>query len=136
MTRRIEIDSEIYAHLEQQVQGFEQPNDVLRRLLLPEANMAAAAPAAGAGPVGRLHPLLDARLVTAGDELTHTQLRKGNTFSATVDEQGWVVTERGAFREPSPALRDLVGTQIDGWKHWVHVPSGKSLRQLRHDMLT
>lgn len=132
--RRIEVDDEVYAELERHVKGFEQPNDVLRRLLLKDT----APPRGTAGNQslvrGRLWPLVEFGSIKPGDELRHNQPRKGRTFTARVDENGWIVTDHGPFKEPSPALAKLVGTQIDGWAHWTHVPSEKSLRLLRHEM--
>ena len=135
---RIEIDDEVYAALAQRARGFEVPNDVLRReygldgtpsggrseLLHPSTFVA-----------GRLLPLIEMGLVKPGDELVHHQPRKGRTFSASVDEAGWIVTDLGRYKEPSPALRDLVGSQIDGWFRWTHVSSGQTLKQLKVQML-
>jgi hypothetical protein len=130
---RIEIDEDVYRFLEQHVKGFEQPNDVLRRLLLRDAAPVEIPQPKPTALPGRLLPLIEAGLIKAGDALEHRQVRKGGEFGAVVDDQGWVMTDRGAYREPSPALRDLVGSQIDGWLHWRHAPSGKTLRALRHE---
>jgi hypothetical protein len=127
--RRIDIDDAVYVALSKHAVGFQQPNDVLRALLGLEDTAATTATAAVAP--GRLTPLLTAGVIKAGDKLVHTQIRKGQTFVGWVDCDGWVTTDRGRYAEPSPALRDLVGSQIDGWKHWTHEASGKNLRQLR-----
>lgn len=130
--RRIEIDDDVYAELERHVNGFEQPNDVLRRLLVSDGP-AETHPNEGhsARLQGRLLPLIEAGLIQPGDELSHRQTRKGRTFRGSVGEGGAVVTERGVWPAPSPALARLVGSQIDGWANWVHVPTGKTLRELR-----
>lgn len=134
--RRIDVDEEVYAELERHVQGFEQPNDVLRRLLLTEAvSREPDAPASRGDAVGRLLPLIEAGMVQDGDELEHRKVRKGMTFKATVGSKGTVITNRGSHTSPSPALAELVGTQIDGWANWTHVPSGKTLRQLRTEQV-
>ncbi|HVF04912.1 MAG TPA: hypothetical protein VNA20_08740 [Frankiaceae bacterium] len=125
---KIDIDNDVYAYLERHARGFETPNDVLRRLLdVPPAP--AGAPARG--PRGALAPLLDAGLVKPGDSLVHTQVRKGRTFRATIDAAGWVTTEQGRYRAPSPALRDFVGSEVDGWANWQHERTGRRLRDLR-----
>ncbi|WP_245941716.1 hypothetical protein [Vallicoccus soli] len=128
--RRIEIDDEVYAALAEHAVGFQQPNDVLRALLGLAAD---ASPTTTAAAVrsGRLAPLLAVGLLKPGDELVHRQVRKGQAFTGRVEADGWIRTDRGRYAEPSPALRDLVGSQIDGWRHWWHLASGKSLRQLR-----
>ncbi|MCO8276858.1 hypothetical protein M1L60_40390 [Actinoplanes sp. TRM 88003] len=136
--RRIEIDDEVYAHLENNVKGFEQPNDVLRRLLLdPPPSGAGAvneAPTAGPRSPGRLRSLLDNGKVAAGDIVRHSQVRKGRTFTAVIEDDGWIKTDKGSYREPSPALGDLVETSIDGWAYWIHEPTKKSLRTLRSEI--
>ena len=80
---------------------------------------------------GKLLPLIQAGIVTPGDKLKHEQTRKGNVFEAEVTDSGWITTGKGVYQAPSPALVDLVGSQIDGWANWQHVPTGKTLRQLR-----
>lgn len=63
----------------------------------------------------------------------HLQTRKGLSCIGQVEADGWITTEHGRNAEPSPALRDLVGSQIDGWAYWTHEPSSESLRQLREE---
>ncbi|MBD3926094.1 hypothetical protein IEZ26_15830 [Nocardioides cavernae] len=130
---RIEVDEEVYRFLEGHVRGFESPNTVLRRLLLPDAAVEIPQPEPTVMP-GRLLPLIEAGLIKPGDSLEHRQVRKGRDFGAIVDNHGWTVTEVNSYREPSPALRDLVGSQIDGWANWTHVLSGKTLRELREEL--
>ncbi|WP_406832807.1 hypothetical protein ABEG17_08290 [Pedococcus sp. KACC 23699] len=133
----INIDEDVYRELERHVKGFEQPNDVLRRLLLvgqagddsPAGATEYIAPKRRPRP-GRLLPLLEDGLIEAGDGLAHTQVRKGLTFHGVVDGDGWITCDNKAFVAPSPALASVVGSQIDGWAHWVHERSGKTLRQL------
>jgi hypothetical protein len=131
MPHRIEIDDQVYAELERHVKGFEQPNDVLRRLLL--RGEASVPPAVVSGRKGKLLPLLQAELIAAGDVLVHERKRKGDRFEATVTEQGWLDVRGRPYQSPSPALGDLVGSQIDGWHNWKHVKTVKTLRVLRND---
>ena len=133
MNRRIEITDDVYDALATHVQGFEQPNDVLRRILNLDATAPSAAPTTQHR--GRLAPLLEAGRLMAGDTLQHIRPRRGDSFTATVDEHGFVVTEHGRYEAPSPALSKLVGSQIDGWKNWKHAKSGHTLSELR-DMQT
>lgn len=129
MPHRIEIDDEVYAELERHVTGFEQPNDVLRRLLLRDK--APAPLAVVSSRKGKLLPLLQAELIAVGDVLVHERKRKGDRFEATVTEQGWLDVNGRPYQSPSPALGHLVGSQIDGWHNWKHVKSDKTLRELR-----
>lgn len=130
--RRIDIDEEVYQVLAVNVKGFEEPNKVLRRLLnLPEAKTASFEPATVTGRPGKLASLIERGLIKPGDGLRHHQVRRGHTYTAVVEADGWIRTELKRYQAPSPALVDLVGSSIDGWANWVHVPSGKSLRHLR-----
>lgn len=126
---RIEIDDEVYKYLESRARGFETPNDVLRRELPVKFPATAPLPKATVVP-GGLMKLIDRGLVAPGEELTHHQPRKRRSFTAKIDEHGWIITDRGPFKDPSPALGALVGTAINGKKHWVHKPSGKSIKEL------
>lgn len=130
---RIEIDDDVYAELERHVKGFEQPNDVLRRLLLKDKARAVKVDVT-AGKRGKLLPLIESGFIKTGDKLKHEQTRKGNVFEAEVTDMGWITTGKGVYQAPSPALVDLVGSQIDGWANWTHAASGKSLRSLRYEL--
>lgn len=131
--RRIAVDDEIYAELERHVQGFEEPNDVLRRLLLDPKARSRSGSTASRLP-GALQQLIDGGAVAPGDALHHTQVRKKRSFAAEIDPDGWVTTTLGSYREPSPALGKLVGTSINGWENWIHDKTGKSLAQLRDQL--
>lgn len=134
--RRIEIDEDVYTELARHVVGFEQPNDVLRRLLLkdaPSSNGREPTRTATTSIPGALAALIAQEYIGPGDELVHVQVRKGRRFTATVEPDGWIRTDVKRYREPSPALGELVGTSIDGWAYWTHERSGKTLRQLRKE---
>jgi hypothetical protein len=131
---RIEVDDDVYEHLERHVKGFEQPNDVLRRLLLKDASSARPQRARRSGRSGKLRQLIDAGLVSEGDVLFHERPRKGDRFEATVTASGWLSVNGELVQSPSPALGSLVGTQIDGWANWTHERSGKTLRKLRSEL--
>lgn len=131
---RIEIDQDIYTELEKHVRGFESPNDVLRRLLLGDDQPSATSKRMAPLQRGRLYPLIEAGIIKPGDALRHEQVRKGLAFDAKVTESGGIKTIKEIYSAPSPALGDLVGSQIDGWANWNHVPTNKSLRQLRKEL--
>lgn len=131
--QRIEVDEEVYAELERHVQGFEQPNDVLRRLLLkgvPPMTKTPVRPIA----TGRLLPLIEAGLIKGGDVLVHERPRKGDRFEARVTDSGWLEAEGVLYQFPSAALGNLVRSQINGWLNWTHQRSGKTLRELQHEL--
>ncbi|QIS06607.1 hypothetical protein F5X71_33730 [Nocardia brasiliensis] len=140
MENVIAVDDAVYAALVAARVGFESPNDVLRRLLLPEAASAATFKdvkdevAGRAARSGQLATLLDRGLIEIGDTLRHTRVRKGQVFSAEVLEGGLIRTEKGVYSSPSPALKALVGSEINGWHHWIHTSSEKTLAQLRDSL--
>jgi hypothetical protein len=80
---------------------------------------------------GDLMPLIIQGLVVPGDRLRHEKTRTGESFHATVTSSGGLDTSAGHFRAPSTAISRLVGTSRNGWMDWMHVPTGKSLNQLR-----
>jgi hypothetical protein len=128
---KIDIDDEVYAWLEARVKGFESPNDVLRREVLGAPTANAKSPSDG--EKGSLWAYITAGLIEPGDELIHIQKRKGNTFRAAVDADGWIVTDRSRYKQPSPALKEKTGSEINGWYQWTHVKSDKTLHQLKTD---
>ncbi len=133
---KIDIDAEVYGLLEDNVQGFERPNDVLRRLLGfgPGETGAGGLGAAGPQPWGKLGVFIEAGLAKPGDALVFEQVRKGLVHKGHVGEGGTIVTEKGEYEAPSRALSELVNGQINGWVNWKHVPSGKSLDALREQL--
>ena len=80
---------------------------------------------------GDLLPLIVRGLVIPGDRLRHQKVRSGTEFHATVTGSGGLDTSAGHFRAPSPALSKLVGSSRNGWTDWTHVPTGKTLAELR-----
>jgi len=126
---RAEIDDEVFAYLQQQARPLvDDVNSVLRRLLLDDA-------APKSNPTGRrpghLLKLVEAGVVAPGDRLTHTRKRSGQTYHATVSEDGWTELPDGQpFIGPSPALKKCVGTEISGNANWTHDRSGRTLREL------
>ncbi len=80
---------------------------------------------------GSILPLIQAALVFPGDLLRHDLVRTGRVVSATITGGGRIETPAGTFDAPSPALRALVGYEVNGWKSWVHAPTGKTLWELR-----
>lgn len=137
MTRRIEVDEEVFAFLQQHCEPLvDTPNDVLRRLLLDrepsESQKGTAVPAKRLPRrPGALTPLLEAGVVTAGDLVRHEQPRRRMVHEATITSRGWLELADGrSFATPSGALAEQTGTTINGWSY-VHVPSGRPLWKLR-----
>lgn len=146
---QIEIDEELYGFIEREARFDEgTPNEVLRRLVMgegPDVKKPVTGRVLTKHPTGRaltkkrlpggLIKLVRQEVIQPGDQLAHTRKRSGETFTATVDEHGWVVLPEGErYQAPSPALRACVGSEVDGWAYWTHVRSGKTLRQLRQDL--
>ena len=59
--------------------------------------------------------------------------RKGRTFHAAVAAEGLIETTSGRrYTSPSPALKEYVGHDINGWGNWTVERTGKSLQEIRH----
>ncbi|GAA1038396.1 restriction system modified-DNA reader domain-containing protein [Streptomyces murinus] len=117
--RSIEIDDEVFAFLQSRSEPLvDTPNDVLRRLLLQDADRLAEGP--GDRRPGDLMPFITAGLLKAGDKLIHVQPRRGLTHEATVTADGWLEIEDGrTFSKPSPALKAQTGVDINGYGKYV-----------------
>lgn len=127
--RTIKVDDEVFAALEREAKAFVEttPNDVLRRVLLSKE------PGSAPEKAGDLMPLIKAGHVRAGDKLVHHQPRKRRTFTAVVTAGGYIELDDGRpFAEPSPALRECVGHQINGWTNWRLQRTGQVLDDLRN----
>ncbi|ADP83655.1 hypothetical protein [Pseudofrankia inefficax] len=137
MVPQIEVDEQVFKRLQDQAVPFvDTPNDVLRRIL-GFSGPAAADESTTARRPGNLAKLVDAGLVKPGDRLTHVRKRSGTIYHAVVTADGWTQLPDGrTFLGPSPALRENVGSQIDGNKNWTHDASGKTLRQLLDALTT
>jgi hypothetical protein len=125
--RKIAVDDEVYAFLQEHARPFvDTENDVLRCLLLGQA------PRTDNRRAGDLKPLIDAGLLEAGDVLTHVQPRRGIEHHASVTEDGYLRTADGQeFARPSPALKAQVGHETNGWTQWTHQRTGQRLQELR-----
>jgi hypothetical protein len=77
--------------------------------------------------------LINDGLIAPGDTLIHHEVGSGDTYHAVVEADGWVTTDIRRYQGPTAALTKLVGSHINGWANWVHVKSGKTLRQLRDE---
>lgn len=108
---------------------LESWNDALGDILFAETPE--AAPKDDAPIAGALAPLMMAGLVRAGDTLRHIR-RTGVEHEALVTQSGHVQTADGRlFRQPSPALKALLGHEVNGWKAWTVVRTGSTLAELR-----
>ncbi|MFI9276105.1 hypothetical protein ACIGXM_36305 [Kitasatospora sp. NPDC052896] len=132
-TRTIEIDDEVFAFLQQHSEPLvDTPNDVLRRLLLGDAEPAAGGEIAERRGTGALMPFVERGWLVPGAQLHHTKKRSGTTYLATVTADGWIRIEDGqVFALPSPALKAQVGTEISGWAQYVVSATGETLQELR-----
>ncbi len=70
---------------------------------------------------GQLLTLVRHGLIAAGDTLVYERPRRGDSFTATVTDDGWLALSEGRkARSPSGAIKLLVGTTDNGFKAcWV-----------------
>jgi hypothetical protein len=109
--RSIRVDDEVYAQLEKQAVGFDDPNGVLRRVLGLDSEREAQD---GDSQDGRLLPQLK-----AGDELIWHRPRKNETHHATVTERGCIrLADDSVYPTPSAAALALAGNSANGWDVW------------------
>jgi len=131
----IKVDDEVFAYLQRLAKPFvDQPNDVLRRELLGDKPRVDVSPTTlPPRRPGALMPFIESGSVAECDPLTFTQTRRKVTHRAVVTADGWIAVEGGReYDAPSPALKECVGHDINGW-NWVHGPSGKTLNTLRNE---
>ncbi|MFE5330802.1 hypothetical protein ACFRCG_30885 [Embleya sp. NPDC056575] len=131
--RTIEIDDEVFAYLQRHSEPLvDTPNDVLRRQLLN--NRKPPADKTESRRTGGLMAIIEAGLATAGDRVRHHQPRLRRTHEGTITADGWIEIPDGrAFPQPSPALKEQTGVDINGWRQYTHVPSGRRLEDLREE---
>ncbi|MFI0220653.1 restriction system modified-DNA reader domain-containing protein [Streptomyces lydicus] len=132
--RTIEVDGEVFAYLQRHSEPLvDTPNDVLRRQLLNDKRP--SADRAGNRKTGVLMPIIEAGLAAPGDKVRHYQSRLKRTHEATITADGWVEIPDGrSFPQPSPALKTQTGSEINGWGHYTHIPSGRRLQELREEL--
>jgi Restriction Enzyme Adenine Methylase Associated len=81
--------------------------------------------------VGRLRPLLEAGMLTAGDQLTWLRRGRGVMHTATVLAGGAIRVNGGeVYLAPAAAAGDLAGYIQKGWNDWRRA-DGTSLQELR-----
>jgi len=136
----VEIDEDLAAAIEEQMLLGESREGVVHRLLVKALGEKAATPSPASRTrvvvSGSLKQLLDAGLIAEGDEIRYKEVRRGVVHIGRIDADGLIHTDKGVEKSPSTALGDLVNYSINGWKHWVHTATGKTLATLREEMLS
>lgn len=134
----VEIDDDLAAVIEQHMRLDETHDEVVRRLLRralansPTAKVAGSSTSRSRTVIrGSVADLLRAGFVSAGDELQFREVRRDITHIARIEPDGRVRTPDGTQGSPSATLGALVGYSVNGWKMWVHAPTGKTLSALR-----
>ncbi|KHJ74585.1 MULTISPECIES: hypothetical protein [Rhodococcus] len=139
---KIEVDDEVFALLQQLAVPFvDTPNSVLRRELLgPERGKPSensASKSADLSPAARLHsrtgelmPFITSGRIEPDDILIYTK-RNGESFRATVTNDGWIKINGNTYFSPSGALKACVGHDVNGWKTWTHERTNQLLDTFR-----
>jgi CBS domain-containing protein len=83
-----------------------------------------------------IRDLVDAGLLEAGTILVWDLPQLGRSFTVTVTEIGQLqLPDGGQAASPSRAIRDLTGKSVDGWYAWRTADKGKSIDDLRQELL-
>ncbi|WP_161958424.1 hypothetical protein [Ornithinimicrobium cavernae] len=134
----VKIEDDLAELLEQNMHLDESHEAVVNRLLrgaLLERSQRSQTPSPAGRTrtvvAGELKDLLRVGLVRADDEVRYTERRRDAVHVGRITADGRIATDGRAPASPSSALGQLVGYSINGWKFWVHVPSGKTLSVLR-----
>jgi Restriction Enzyme Adenine Methylase Associated len=134
----VEIDDDLAAAIEEYMRLGESLEQVVHRLIEQSLRRGAKDQrlTSHSRVVRRGSPkhLMDAGLVAAGDEVRYTEVRRGVTHMGRIDDDGRIHTDKGVEASPSTALSQLVNYSINGWAHWIHVRTGKTLATLREEL--
>jgi hypothetical protein len=80
---------------------------------------------------GALMPFIAAGRIAAGDTVTWHRRQRGELDTATIDEEGRMVTADGAvFLTPDTCESTTAGYPCKGWRNW-RTAAGETLQQLR-----
>jgi Restriction Enzyme Adenine Methylase Associated len=134
----VEIEEDLAAVVQEQTAQGESRERIVNRLL-QQALGEHSAPSRPAvrtrvSVAGSLKDLLCAGLIAEGDAVRYTEVRRGTIHVGRIDSDGRIRTDKGVHSSPSTALRQLVNYSMNGWKCWIHAPTGKSLAQLRAEI--
>ena len=131
----VEIEDDVAAAIKREIMRGESRERIVQRLILEALSGRTAAPAPAArtrvAVAGSMKQLLDSGLINEGDEIRFTEVRRGTVHVGRIDADGRIHTDKGVQTSPSTALRQLVNYSMNGWRYWVHVPTGKKLAELR-----
>src|SRR5215831_8278235 len=84
----------------------------------------------------KIRDLVDAGLLEAGAILVWDLPQAGETYQVTVAETGQLqLPDGGQAGSPSRAIKDLTGKSVDGWYAWRTADKGRSIDDLRQQLL-
>ena len=134
----VEIEEDLAAAIQGEIVLSESGERIVQRLLLEALRGRTAVPRRAArtrvAVSGSLKQLLDAGLIAEDDEIRFTEVRRGTVHMGRIDADGRIHTDKGVQTSPSTALRQLLNYSMNGWKYWIHVPTGKTLAELRGEL--
>ena len=80
---------------------------------------------------GQLTGLIEAGLLTAGQELTWRRPRRGDQFALTVTADGQLqIPDGSTWPSPFQAASRIIGYPVDGWAVFT-TATGQSLKELK-----
>ncbi|WP_324786630.1 DUF4357 domain-containing protein [Streptomyces sp. H51] len=127
--RKIDVDDEVYAHLEQAATPLvDTPNSVLRRLLGLDRDTATTKP----NQHSPLATLVTSGRLSVGQRLVWHRRNYNKTHLAVVTADGRLRLEDGTtHKSPSGACGAISGIAINGWSAW-RTEDGTPLQALRN----
>lgn len=75
-------------------------------------------------------PFITSGRIEPDDILIYTK-RNGESFRATVTNDGWIKINGNTYFSPSGALKACVGHDVNGWKTWTHERTNQLLDTFR-----
>lgn len=86
----------------------------------------------------QVRDLLEAQLIEPNTNLVFNRPRLGNSYTATITESGRIRLDNGhEFATPSRAAMEAANLDsIDGWGAWTIADTGRTLSDIRRDLLS
>jgi hypothetical protein len=83
-----------------------------------------------------LADLVEAQLLSPGDELTWQRANRGDEYRVVISADSRLETTDGqVFKSPSEAATRLTGSSYNGWVVWIVASTGQTLDEKRTELI-